>query len=284
MMARPLQVVSVVLVYGLGLLVARAESGLSLTAGPALAGLIVLLLVAVSVHYANEYADYETDALTTPTPYSGGSGALPAGLIPRSVALWAAGGTLGVGLLGAWGLWLAGGLTGAALFLLHVGGFFGWMYSLPPLRLAWNGWGEVDNALLGGMILPLYGYSVVTGMITPAAVLVFLPFALLDFLNLLAVTWPDRQADSQVGKRTLATRWSPTALRGVYGLTAGGFLLSLFLLYDAILPPLVVGYSLAALPLVAVGAWTYTRRERPDAVVTAMTVLLLAQMLAWFQV
>jgi len=66
-MARPLIIVSVVLVYLLGNLVAHA-SGYSMNISAFIWGLAALLLVTLSIHYANEYADYPTDALTSRTP------------------------------------------------------------------------------------------------------------------------------------------------------------------------------------------------------------------------
>jgi 1,4-dihydroxy-2-naphthoate octaprenyltransferase len=113
-----------------------------------LGGLAALLLVAASIHYANEYADHETDALTDRTPFSGGGGALVELPVPRRLARDAAAVTLvaGVGLAVAC---LLHGQTVLGIGVLLLGAVRGWQYSFPPLRLAWNGVGEVDNALLG---------------------------------------------------------------------------------------------------------------------------------------
>lgn len=274
-MSRPLQLLSVVLVYGLGGLVAHAN-GHGIAFDHLLAGVLVLLPVAASIHYANEYADFETDSLTQRTPFSGGSGVLPRGDMPRRLALQAAAASLVAGLLMGAAL-----LSGVALVLLLLGAFFGWMYSLPPLKLAWRGWGELDNALLGGMVLPLYGYTIHSHHIAGPVVLVFMPFTLLVFLNLLATTWPDRLADGQVGKNTLATRWPVTTLRRVYNgvvLIAVGVLLALT---PHVLPLKVFTLSLLVLPLVIVSAVRYTRDDNPTYAVSAMVSLLMIQMFAW---
>ncbi|MFW5748162.1 MAG: prenyltransferase [Chloroflexota bacterium] len=281
MMARPLQLLSVILVYGLGLLVARAH-GYHATPTQIILALVVLLAVAVSIHYANEYADHETDALTQPTTFSGGSGALPAGLIARGVVLWLALFVLAVGLAGGMLGLLTGWLPLWAAVVLVTGAFFGWTYSLPPLALAWSGWGELDNAVLGGLLLPVYGYLIAAGMISSGAVLVFIPFTMLVFLNLLATTWPDRHADAAVGKRTLATRWSADLLRRLYlGVTAG-FTLMFGVLAVCILPAGVTLGSLIVLPLLLLGTVHYTRVELPHSTVGAMVLLLLTQMAGWF--
>jgi 1,4-dihydroxy-2-naphthoate octaprenyltransferase len=56
-----------------------------------------MIVVSISVHYANEYADHKTDALTERTKFSGGSGILPRGLVPRDLAFRAAWVTLALG-------------------------------------------------------------------------------------------------------------------------------------------------------------------------------------------
>ncbi len=76
---------------------------------------------------------------------------------------------------------------------------------MPPLRLAWCGWGELTNALLGAVALPVYAYSIQSGHVNLQIILACLPFGLLAFNNLLATQWAGRSADAQVGKRSLAT-------------------------------------------------------------------------------
>lgn len=282
-MSRPLIMVSVMLVYVCGNLMARA-GGYAVDYHALMWGSLALLLVAASIHYANEYADYETDALTTRTRFSGGSQVLPRGIVPRQMALLAAWLTLLLGF-GAALLGLAGGaLSAATLLLLAIGALGGWMYSLPPLALAWRGWGEVDNAILGGMVLVLYGYAVQAGGINWQIILACLPFTLLVFNNLLATTWPDRHADRQVGKYTLATRLSVARLRGFYGIAAVLSFGLLLIFGQRFLPPEVSLGSLLVIPLVVWGYWRYTRQESPLPSVLAMITILCVQMIAWFQV
>ena len=56
-MARPSQLLLIVLVYGLGVAIALAE-GASIDGTAIGVGLAALVPTAASVHYANEYADY----------------------------------------------------------------------------------------------------------------------------------------------------------------------------------------------------------------------------------
>ena len=48
------------------------------------ASLAIMVLAILMGHYANEYADFDTDSITRRTLFSGGSGVLPSGAVPRS--------------------------------------------------------------------------------------------------------------------------------------------------------------------------------------------------------
>jgi 1,4-dihydroxy-2-naphthoate octaprenyltransferase len=275
-MTRPTHLFLITVVYLFGSTLALA-AGSRFDQAAVQPALLVLLLVSASIHMANEYADYETDQITTRTIFSGGSGAFSRSNLPRPVALW-----------GAWVLLIAGLalailrlplLGNAALTLLIGGAILGWMYSVSPLRLAWRGLGEIDNALAGGLVLPLYGFAVQAKAIEPTAILANLPFAALVFLNLLATTWPDREADAQVGKMTLATRWPVKRLRMVYWLVAVGVAVSLTLMKQ---PPIVSGVSWLPMPLVILGGLTYTRKFSPLPAVAAMVLMVGLQLIAWW--
>ena len=73
-MPRPAQILAIILVYLFGSIVAWAH-GVGIALPTFTFGLVVVLPVSASIHYANEYADYETDSLTRRTPFSGDSGA-----------------------------------------------------------------------------------------------------------------------------------------------------------------------------------------------------------------
>ena len=277
--SRPSQLLLVAGVYLFGVTVAAANSATPASGRVAL-GAVPLLAVSASIHYVNEYADHETDALTDPTPFSGGSGALVETDVPRGFVLRLALGALGAGLLAAVTLALAGLLETGALAVLVGATVTGWQYSLGPLRLAWRGWGEITNAALGGLALPVYGAAVAGGPLVRVA-LASVPFALLVLLNLFATQWPDREADAAVGKQTLAVRWSVGRLRRVYALVAllaGG---SLFVLHPSVVPTAVALASLPVVPLVVWGAYGYTRRALPWPSVAAMVGLVALQFAAW---
>ncbi|WP_436935047.1 prenyltransferase [Halovenus marina] len=277
--ARPAQLLLILGVYLFGVKVALFM-GATLSVLALASGALVLLLTATSVHQINEYADYETDARTDRTPFSGGSGALQRFDVSRTVALRAAALSLCLGIVFAVAFAVSGWLSLRALGVLAVIAVFGWQYSVGPLRLAWRGLGELDNAALGGLVLPVYGGAVVGGTLGFVA-LASIPFFLVVLLNLFATQWPDREADRAVGKRTLAVQWSPTRLRRVYvgiALLAG---LSLFALAGRSIPVPVALASLPVVPLVGYGAYGYTRRHTPWPTVTAMVSLLILQTAGW---
>jgi 1,4-dihydroxy-2-naphthoate octaprenyltransferase len=278
-MTRPSQILLIGIVYLYGAAIAAAK-GFTWDWITFAAGVSVLILVSTSVHLANEYSDYDTDRLTSRTPFSGGSGALIDSSMPRIHALYWAWITLIIGLLLAFAFVLVGTLDLLSLLVLAGGAFFGWMYSLVPLAFAWRGWGELVNSSLGGLLLPLYGYSAIGGTIDWFPVYVSLPFFGLAFLNLLATTWPDRIADEKVGKRTLATRWDSHTLRILYwtiAIAAGTVLLVISLQIAA---P-IFWLSFAITPFVLWGGLTYTRSENPFPSVAAMVGLVVLQLIAW---
>jgi 1,4-dihydroxy-2-naphthoate octaprenyltransferase len=199
-MARPKQILLIALVHSWGSIMAISQ-GYQWSSGSYLMGLGAAILISISIHYANEYADYETDKLTIRTPFSGGSGALQDLGLKRTLALHGAIYTLLLGtILAIIGVFLAD-IPVQGMVILIIAVFLGWGYSLKPLTLAWRGWGEVDNAFLGAILLPLYGYSVISLQVDREAIVAVLPFGLLAFVNLLSTHWADRVADQTVGKK-----------------------------------------------------------------------------------
>ena len=284
--SRPAQLLLVVTVYALGVVVAVAR-GAPLGEGALLAGVAALVPTAAGVHYANEYADHETDALTERTPFSGGSGALQATGLPRRLMSTAAVAALtaGVGLAGAA---LAVGLLPARAVAILVGSaLVGVQYSVGPLALARRGLGELANAALGGVALPCYGAAVVGGL-DRAVVLAVLPFALLVFVNLLEIGWPDRRADADVGKDTLAVRWPPRRLRLAYGGVTVAAFAALVGLTEGVLAPApdifpwtVTLSTLPAMPVFAWGTVRFTERKAPLPAVVGMVLVAALQLAAW---
>ena len=248
------------------------------------AGGAVLVVVATAVHYANEYADADTDALADRTPFSGGSGALVETGLPESALRTPLAGACVVAVSGTVGGFVTGTLSLAAVTVLFVVLAAGLAYSLPPLALVRRSVGEPVNMVLGGLLVPVYGVAVVASP-TPETVAAVVPFTLVVGCNLLAVHWPDRRADATVGKRTLAVRWGPRRIRNAYALLAVLAAASTVGLWWAeVLPPSVALAHLAPVPFLGWGWARLTRQRSPLPAVAAMVVLAVATTAAWWWV
>jgi 1,4-dihydroxy-2-naphthoate polyprenyltransferase len=274
-MMRPAQLGLIVAIAGNGLLLAlwrspRASDEL----GSAALALALLLVVAMAVHLANEAADHETDRLSRRTPFSGGSGALAASDLGPRVPLAISLSMAAIVTFATAASTITGLLTPLAGVQLWLGLAGGLAYSLPPLEAMRRGWGEPLNALLGGLVLPLFMLSALTGTVAAVDALAFTPFLLVVFASVMATAWPDRAADAATGKATMQVRLTPTTLRRIHALAAAGFVAATFLAAAAAAMPLALAGLLVA-PLLAAGTARYTRTESPLASVGAMVGLTL---------
>jgi 1,4-dihydroxy-2-naphthoate octaprenyltransferase len=201
-MSRPLPLLAAIMAYGLGMSMAHYELG-RMEWDLALFGLTILVSATLMAHYANEYADVDTDTITRRTFYSGGSGVLPSGELRPHTALVAAIGFLVISItLTALGI-LTGAIEPVVVSIVALGLLGGWFYSMPPLMVERTLWGEIDNSLLGGILMPLLAFSCITGGVEPWAVLACIPVFMVVLANLVGVHWLDRETDQAVGKRTL---------------------------------------------------------------------------------
>jgi 1,4-dihydroxy-2-naphthoate polyprenyltransferase len=267
-MARPSQLVLILLVFATGSLVATWRAG-DADIGGVLIAAGLLIPAGVAVHWANEAADAATDALTRRTPFSGGSGALaqsgiaPGTLTRGSIVL------AGAVLAGALALIASGRLPVAGGLLLVAGLSAAMAYSVTPFALMRRGAGEAVNAILGGLLLPLYGVAAATGRAEVPDVLAFLPFMFITFCSVMATAWPDRSADRMTGKRTLQVRLEPGHLRAIYAVSALAWATSLGIAtWTAAIP---FGFAVfATVPSVWLGWAWYTRRRSPWPSVASM--------------
>lgn len=278
-MSRPDQVLLILVVLAVGR-AAGASGSLGAAAALPVAGTVltavVVAAVATSVHVVNEFADVVTDSRTVRTRFSGGSGALAELGLP-AVFAWrvAVGAAVVAATLTALGL-ISGQLSGRVAGLLLLGLVGGWAYSVGPWPFSRHGWGEVANALLGGLLLPATGAVTAGAALGPAA-LAFVPFALITLVNLLETQWADREADRSAGKHTLASRLAPSSLRRLGGAAA----LTAYALSMAVHPWPVAVAGLLAVPLSVLGV----RRlgdGPPGPSVAAMVAVLLLQGAAWW--
>ena len=259
-LGRPLVLVAGIIAYGLGMAMAYYELGYMDWPLAAL-GLLIMSTATFMAHYANEYADLDTDSITRRTTFSGGSGVLPAGLLRPEIALQAALVlmvlTLSVTIAGIW----SGMLTLIVGVIVVLGILGGWFYSMPPLRLERTWFGEIDNSLLGGFLMPLIAFACITGYITSWAVLTCVPVFLVVLANLIGVHWLDRSADEMVGKRSLVVSLGERSII-LHGVVMTLTYLVILAMAGGVLPWEVVLVSLFTLPL-ALMATLFFKRLSP---------------------
>ncbi|NCC34837.1 MAG: prenyltransferase [Chloroflexia bacterium] len=279
-MSRPVILASGGLAYAVGVAIAKYE-GLPIAWERQLLALALTLLANLAAHYADEYADADTDALAIATGISGGSGAIASGLATRTLALQAAlvvsalTIVLGLGAVGS------GLLPGAAGIILLVGLIGGWAYSVPPLGLERRGWGEITNALLGGLLMPLMAYATAGGTPPPSVYLQLAPIVAAAMTCILGGHWADRTADAQVGKRTLAVILGPRLRWLWWGWIALAYLLPL-MLTPHLIPPLVVSAILLTLPLGLYVGMRATQTASPVPGAALMVALMLAHTVGYW--
>ncbi|MCC7113205.1 MAG: prenyltransferase [Burkholderiales bacterium] len=215
--------------------------------------LVAALAAHVSVNAFNEYLDFRSglDATTRRTPFSGGSGVLPADPAAAPFALATALFALGVTV--AAGLWLVSlrgavllplGLLGVALVL----GYTSWITRSPWLCLVAPGLGFGPLMVVGTAIAVGGQYDRAAGF----AALV--PFFLVNALLLLN-QFPDVEPDRAIGRRHLAIVQGRAQAARVYaGLVAAAYV------------SIVAGVALRALPWTALAglataplAWSAAR-------------------------
>lgn len=200
-----------------------------------LLALLGLILAHISVNTLNEYFDFKTgiDFHTVKTPFSGGSGVLPAGrLKPASVYRL---GVLCLALAAIIGAYFVAVKGWMLLPILLLGGFFTAFYSNLLSRAML---GEV-SAGLGLGVLPVLGaYYVHTGFYSWEAAMAAFPCGLLTFNLLLLNEFPDVEADRKGGRRNLVIRFGLKGAAWIYSLlTAATYLSVLAGVWLGLLPP-----------------------------------------------
>lgn len=222
---------------------------------------IGLVALHASVNAFNEASDFRTriDFHTERTPFSGGSGTLPSGALPRSAALvvgW--GGVLVGAAIGVWFLTRVGwplvpiGLAGLLVILTYTD------------VLARAAVGEVA-AGLGLGLLPVIGAALVQdGHVGPAAWAASVPAFWMTFNLLLLNEFPDEAADRAGGRRNLVLVLGRRGAALVYAFAA--LAAPAAIVVSVALDALPVVALVAVLPSLALAkplAWAFARSDEP---------------------
>ena len=207
-LSRPMYLLGAILLYFLGTGIAHYLSGqIDLLAY--LLGLAWMIVIHLSAQYLQEYFDFtplSENQSPKRTPFSGATGAIGSGKLPRQVPLWAGLACLTVGA--ALTILLVQGHSHSPgvyliLGLIFIGEF---VYCVPPFRLASSGYGELVMSIIMVGFIPALAYLLQGRDFHRLLIMVAFPLTTLYIGMLLALEFPDYAADLNYGIHPLLVR------------------------------------------------------------------------------
>lgn len=248
-----------------------------------LLALIGLVILHAAVNILNDYYDYKSglDFMTPKTPFSGGSGLLPAGkLEPKKVYIFGLvccliGLLIGLYFLKIYGL--------KFLPIIILGGVSVYFYTTVFSKIML---GEIFAGLGLGLLPVLGAYFVQTGFYSQEAVIAgIVPFILTHNLLLLN-EFPDMEADMKVSKKNFVIALGKKNAAYLYAvLTLAVYLIIAFGVYFKLMPGWAL-ISFATVPLAVKAIQGAIKRHNtveeiiPSLGVNVMVVLLTQALLA----
>jgi len=240
--------------------------------------LIGALLAHISVNTLNEYFDFHSglDAATKRTPFSGGSGSLPAH--PRAAPLVLLTALITLLLTVAVGLYFVMRQGAALLPLGLVGLFLVVTYTNVLTRSPWACLAAPGVGF--GPLMVIGTHVALTGRYQLMPVLASLPAFFLASNLLLLNQFPDVEADRRVGRRHLPIAWGRRASARMYTVLALAAYVSLVLAVALGGLPKGALLGLSPLPLaIAAAARVILHAEHIDALLPAMRLNVMVALL-----
>ena len=204
---------------------------------PALAALLVALLLQVGTNFVNDLGDFRRGA--DGPDRVGPVRAVAAGWIsPQAMATAAALAFGAAALLGVY-LTVRGGAAALALGVLSIAA--GVAYTAGPFPLAYRGLGEVFVFVFFGPVAVCGTELVQAGHVSALALAASVPVGLLAAAILVVNNVRDVDTDARAGKRTIAVRLGAARTRSLYVLLVGVALVSpVVLTWSGVAPPSVL--------------------------------------------
>jgi 1,4-dihydroxy-2-naphthoate octaprenyltransferase len=207
-LSRPLNILSAVLLYFLGLGIAHYLTG-QINWNISFIGLAWIALILLGTQYLTEYFDptvlYDSPSVKH-TPFSGVSGAIGAGKLPRAVALWA--GLTSFAIAASFTVLLIRSsdinLAGILFFAVFLAGEL--LFALPPLHLVSSGYGELIMSIIVGGLIPAMAFLLQGHDFHRILVMVAFPLTILHIGMLLALEFHDYASDLKQAKRSILVR------------------------------------------------------------------------------
>lgn len=207
-LSRLAYIVIAILLYFLGVGIGHYLSG-PVNWTTFILGLLWTIFILLGSQYLNEYFGTESlrdDPIVKHTPFSGGSGAIGEGRLPRQAALWA--GLTCLTITASMTVLLVRNMRaypGIILImgLIIIGELF---YAVTPFRLVASGYGEIIMAIIGAGFIPAMAFLVQGHYYHRLLIMVSFPLTLLFISMLVAWEFPDYASDLKQGKKPILVR------------------------------------------------------------------------------
>lgn len=223
-------------------------------------GQLWISLIQLNTHFLNEYFDYRADQ-TNPnrTLFSGGSGALGAGKLPREVALWAGITCLTVAASITVLLMRVANLDARVVWIMgtiFLGAFF---YSNPPIRLATSGYGELTTSIIVANLVPAFAFLLQYEDFHRLLAMSTFPLTAFHLAMMIIFEFPDYASDIKYEKNTLLVRigWERGVTMHNVMILAGFLILGIATLFGLPFPVALPGFL--SLPLGLFQIWMINR-------------------------
>lgn len=207
-LSRPVYILSAILLYLLGTGIAHYLNG-TIDWSSFILGLIWIVFILLGSQYLDEYFNpggMRDEPNGKRTPFSGGSGAIGAGRLPRQVALWV--GLSCLTVTASMTILLVQNMESnlaiaVILGLIFVGEF---IYAVPPLRLVSSGYGELIMSIVWSGFIPAMAFLTQGHDFHRILIMVSFPLTLLHLSMLLALEFADYASDLKQGKKPILIR------------------------------------------------------------------------------
>src|SRR4030065_2090579 len=207
-LSRPIFILNTALLYILGVGIAHYLSG-QVDWTLFFLGFSWVILIQLGFQYLNEYFEQDGasgDPSWLHTPFSGGSGAIGTGKLPRLVALWAGltcltvTASLTVLMFNNQELSLASVLMLGMILLGEL------VFALPPIRLVSSGYGEVIRSIITVGFVPALGYLLQGRDVHRLLIMVAFPLAILFLGMILVLELPSYATDIKHERKRATAR------------------------------------------------------------------------------
>ncbi len=262
-LSRPILLLEGLLLYGLGAaIVAHLEEDLDPQLFVLGLGLVSSLQLA-GLYLHEYYALTDTEEEQSFQPWLGGrTGALGESGLPRRTALYASVAALTVAATLA-SVLLGTGAAPLLAWILLIAGFLGaFFHSVPPIRLAESGFGELTNSVVVGALVPGFAFALQTGELHSLLIMSTTPLVALHYAMLLIFELRGYALDVANNTRNIMVRlgWATGMRLHDTAIVLAVVSLGIALFFD--LPRQVALGTLIVLPLAMAQIWQLRRIRR----------------------